>query len=78
MIRTLGQWNAFVEAGESILDRRARLAEVPDDIRESVRAHVATVFLLREAARLKGQDTTSMGSRPGGQDPERQSHDQAK
>jgi hypothetical protein len=61
MTRTLGQWNAFVEAGESIMERRARLAEVPDDIRESVRAHVATVFLLREAARLKDQQKPLKG-----------------
>jgi len=50
---TLGQFCAYVEAGESIMDRRARLAEVPEEMRESVRAHVATVFLLREAARRK-------------------------
>jgi len=61
MTRTIGQWNAFVEAGESIMERRARLAEVPEEMRESVRAHVATAFLLREAARLKDQQKPLKG-----------------
>lgn len=53
--RTRSQWNAYVEAGASLAERRARLAEVPDEWRESVRAHVALVFQLREAARWREQ-----------------------
>jgi hypothetical protein len=50
-------WNAYVEAGDSLQERRARLAEVPDEWRESVRAHVATVFAMKEAARLKQKNS---------------------
>lgn len=53
--RTRPQWNAYVEAGASLAERRARLAEVPDEWRESVRAHVALVFQLKDAARLREQ-----------------------
>jgi hypothetical protein len=51
-------WNAYVESGKDIQERRARLAEVPDEWRESVRAHVATVFALKEAARLREKAKT--------------------
>lgn len=39
----LGQWNAYVAAGNSREDRRKRFQEVPDKYREAVRSHVRTV-----------------------------------
>jgi hypothetical protein len=48
-------WNAYVEAGDTIQERRARLQQCPEEWRESVRAHVATVFALRDAARQRAQ-----------------------
>lgn len=54
--RTLGQWNAHVEQGSSIVERRARLAEVPEHLRDSVKDHLATVWALKDAARLRGKD----------------------
>jgi hypothetical protein len=50
--KTVGQWNAYVEQGQTTVDRRRRLAEVPEDLRDSVAAHVMLVFRMRHAARL--------------------------
>lgn len=49
--RCASQWNAYVEAGKTRDERRERLAEVPEDIRESVEDHVRTVFLLKKKLR---------------------------
>lgn len=51
--RSLGAWNAYVETGETLEIRRARLAEVPADWREAVRSHLAMVFALRASARRR-------------------------
>jgi hypothetical protein len=40
-------WNAYVERGPDLEERRRRLAEVPDHGREQVRRHVACYFRLR-------------------------------
>jgi len=42
-----GQWNAYVESGSTKDVRKARLAEVPADMRKDVELHVKTVFSLR-------------------------------
>ena len=41
------EWNAYVEAGKDLSERRARLAEVPAPWREGVQRHVALVFKIR-------------------------------
>lgn len=43
-----GTWNAYVAMGESKEERKARLAEVPEEIREDVEKHVRAVFSLRK------------------------------
>lgn len=43
-----GVWNAYVEAGKTPEQRRARLDEVPESMRASVEAHVRTVFGIRK------------------------------
>ncbi len=48
---SLGEWNAYVAAGESREDRAARLAECPESLRDSVTRHVKTVFELRKRSR---------------------------
>lgn len=42
-----GQWNAYVASGRTREQRRARLMEVPEVMREAVRGHVVTVFGVR-------------------------------
>ena len=51
-------WNAYVERGSSLDERRRRLAEVPDHWREQVRRHVACYF------RLRAQTHRSPDARP--------------
>ncbi len=46
----LGNWNAYVERGPSLEERRRRLAEVPDHWSEQVRRHVASYFRLKAKA----------------------------
>ena len=46
----LGTWNAYVERGPDLEERRRRLAEVPDHWREQVRRHVAGYFRLKAQA----------------------------
>ena len=46
----LGTWNAYVERGADLEERRRRPAEVPDHWREQVRRHVACYFRLRAQA----------------------------
>lgn len=45
----LGQWNAYVAAGEHRDERNARLAQCPEALRPAVMSHVRTVFALRAA-----------------------------
>ena len=50
----LGMLNAYVERGETREERAARLATVPDNLRQAVKSHVACYFKLRAAkARAK-------------------------
>jgi hypothetical protein len=42
-----GQWNAYVESGATVEERRARLAECPPELRPGVESHVRTVFQIR-------------------------------
>ena len=54
--RTAPQWQAYVESGVTLQERRARLAEIDDpDLKARVQDHLLTVFQLREAARLRTQ-----------------------
>lgn len=54
-------WNAYVEAGKDLAERRSRLAEVPEPWREGVKRHVALVFKIR--ARLARKEIlTQRGS----------------
>jgi len=48
MRQSLGEYNAWVEAGKTREERASRLAEVPDDMRDQVRRHVETVFAIRK------------------------------
>lgn len=48
---SLGEWNAYVAAGADREERRQRLAECPESLRESVTCHVKTVFELRKRSR---------------------------
>lgn len=50
LFRCAGQWNAYVEAGKTVETRRERLAEVPEELRDSVADHVKTVFKLKGKA----------------------------
>ena len=45
----LGVLNAYVEAGKDREERAARLATVPDNLRQQVRAHVACYFRVKAA-----------------------------
>lgn len=45
---SLGEWNAYVASGADREERRRRLADCPESLRESVTCHVKTVFQLRK------------------------------
>lgn len=50
----IATWNAYVESGKDREERAARLATVPDNLRQRVMAHVACYFKVRAAkARAK-------------------------
>jgi hypothetical protein len=53
----IGRWNAYVESGKTREERAARLAEVPESIRQNVMRHVEAYFRIRAAkvARERGQ-----------------------
>jgi hypothetical protein len=53
--RTLGEWNGYVEQGATLTERRARLAEVPEHLQGQVKDHMATVWALKDAARLRAK-----------------------
>ena len=40
-------WNSYVESGATREERAKRLAEVPEEWRESVKRHVACEFKIR-------------------------------
>ncbi len=43
------EWNAYVESGKDLAERRARLDQVPEDWREGVKRHVGCLFAIRKA-----------------------------
>jgi len=48
MKRSMSMWNAYVVDGKSKKDRRARLAEVPDEWQASVQGHVEIIRKIQE------------------------------
>jgi len=48
-----GLWNAYVELGFDNAERKRRLAQVPEVLREKVKQHVITVFKLKKQAHEK-------------------------
>lgn len=61
--RSQGEWNAYVEAGATLAERRARLAEAPEHLRDHIKNHLATVWALKDAARLRAQAKASQSWR---------------
>jgi len=53
--RSPGEWKGYVVSGKSREDRRARLAEVPDEHKQAVINHVETVFAIRRNAKRNGR-----------------------
>lgn len=49
----LGVLNAYVEAGETREERAARLATVPDNLRQAVQNHVQAYFRIKSAKARK-------------------------
>ena len=49
----LGQWQAYVERGESKEERKSRLLECPISMQDDVRRHVETVFAIRKYHNMK-------------------------
>ncbi len=47
----MGEWNAYVAAGETREIRQHRLSETPENIRSDVKRHVITVFRMKNAKR---------------------------
>ncbi len=45
----LGMLNAYVEAGKDREERAARLATVPDNLRQAVQRHVQAYFRIKSA-----------------------------
>lgn len=43
-----GNWNAYVAAGKTREQRKARLDEVPGDMRLMVKSHVETAYKLKQ------------------------------
>ena len=49
----LGMLNAYVERGDTREERAARLATVPDNLREAVQRHVQTYFRIKAAKAMR-------------------------
>ena len=47
VVKNLGQWQAYVAAGQSKEEQLRRLDEVPDDMRKSVILHMRTVIAIK-------------------------------
>jgi len=45
---SMGEWNAYVAAGETSEIRKERLADTPRHIRGAVKNHAVTVFRMRK------------------------------
>lgn len=48
-----GTWNAAVERGDTREERAARLATVPDNLRQAVKNHVQVYFRIRAAKAMR-------------------------
>jgi hypothetical protein len=62
-----GQWNAYVAAGPTPGERRARLKECPPEFRDGVESHVRTMFAIRRehAERVaKAREARRLQTRP--------------
>ena len=46
---SVATWNAYVEAGDTREERAARLATVPDNLRQAVKNHVQAYFRIKSA-----------------------------
>jgi len=44
--KSKGEWNGYVVSGKTREQRRERLAEVPEEWRDSVKRHVETYFAI--------------------------------
>jgi len=60
------EWNAYVEAGKDLAERRSRLAEVPEPWREGVKRHVACVFKIRARLARRALSTQRAALKPTG------------
>ena len=58
-----GQWNAYVAAGASREERRARMDACPKNFRADVMRHVETVFALRQRGKTPGGGVSSTTGR---------------
>ncbi len=65
-MQSLGEWNAYVAAGVDREERKARLAECPEEFRENVTCHVKTVFELRKRSRQCQRHSKSLSPGPRG------------
>ncbi len=46
-----GEWAAYVEAGQTLEERRARLACCPQQVQDYVKSHLKTVFALKRRSK---------------------------
>ena len=53
---TVGNYNAYVGSGTTREERRERLAEVPEEYRDSVESHVRTQFQIQAANKKAALD----------------------
>jgi len=53
---TAGNWNAYVESGQTRAERARRLAAVPNNLREEVEAHVRCAFAIRSGGGKRRQE----------------------
>lgn len=63
MKRCLGQWNAWCETGKTFEERKRKLKEVPEEIREQVLVHLKTVRALKKRCRSKDVRAIMEGDR---------------
>ena len=68
---SLGMLNAWVERGDTREERAARLATVPDNLRQAVKAHVQAYFRIRAAKamrEIRDEDQRRQSRVPGGRE----------
>lgn len=54
-MKSLGEWNAFVEAGKSKEDQLERLEEAPDEYRKDIIRHMRTVRDIKNSVIAKNK-----------------------